>query len=462
MKKHDKQVFKTTHYSTVRIIMLTFLAVIMLGTMLLMLPFSTASGEWCPLLTALFTAATSVCVTGLVVVETASYWSFFGKIVILLLIQIGGLSIVTLWARMMMLLRRRFSLRFHMLLRDYYNMDSLSGIFRFMKRALKGTLIAEGAGAALYGFVLIPRHGFLKGLWLSVFTSVSAFCNAGIDIFGPDSMIPFRSDLPMNLITMLLIVLGGLGFFVWFDAAEAFRECLKKKIGIRGFFSRLHEHTKLVLTVTLILILSGTFLVYVGECRNPASVGGMRFGEGILASLFQSVTFRTAGFSTLPQQDLTPFTCFAGLFYMMIGGSPAGTAGGIKTVTAAILIVSAVSYVRQKNETVVFGRTVSHQLIARAIAITLVSTCMTALFIGLLLLTNDVPFLSAVYEVFSATGTVGLSRALTPSLNPAGQLIIILAMYSGRIAPISMLMFFITGTGNGDALRYPDGRFLMG
>ena len=335
--------------------MLTFLAVIMLGTMLLMLPFSTASGEWCPLLTALFTAATSVCVTGLVVVETAAYWSFFGKLVILLLIQIGGLSIVTLWARMMMLLRRRFSLRFHMLLRDYYNMDSMQGIFRFMKRALKGTLIAEGAGAALYGFVLIPRHGFLKGLWLSVFTSVSAFCNAGIDIFGPDSMVPFRSDLSMNLITMLLIVLGGLGFFVWFDAAEAFRECLKKKIGIRGFFSRLHEHTKLVLTVTLILILSGTFLVYVGECRNPASVGGMRFGEGILASLFQSVTFRTAGFSTLPQQDLTPFTCFAGLFYMMIGGSPAGTAGGIKTVTAAILIVSAVSYVRQKNETVVFG-----------------------------------------------------------------------------------------------------------
>jgi trk system potassium uptake protein TrkH len=266
----------------------------------------------------------------------------------------------------------------------------------------------------------------------------------------------------MNLITMLLIVLGGLGFFVWFDAAEASRECLKKRTGIRGFFSRLHEHTKLVLTVTLILIVSGTFLVYVGECRNPATLGGMCFGEGILASLFQSVTFRTAGFSTLPQQDLTPFTCFAGLFYMMIGGSPAGTAGGIKTVTGAILIVSAVSYVRQKNETVVFGRTVSHQLIARAIAITLVSTCMTALFTGLLLLTNDVPFLSAVYEVFSATGTVGLSRALTPSLNPAGQLIIILAMYSGRIAPISMLMFFITGTGSGDALRYPEGRFLMG
>ena len=462
MKKHDKQVFKTAHYSTVRIIMLTFLAVIMLGAMLLMLPFSTASGEWCPLLTALFTAATSVCVTGLVVVETASYWSFFGKLVILLLIQIGGLSIVTLWARMMMLLRRRFSLRFHMLLRDYYSMDSLQGIFRFMKKALKGTLIIEGAGAVFYGLILIPRHGFLKGLWLSVFTSVSAFCNAGIDVFGPDSMVPFRSDLPMNLITMLLIVLGGLGFFVRFDAAEAFRECLKKRIGILFSSRRLHEHTKLVLTVTLILILSGTLLVYIGECRNPATVGGMSFGEGILASLFQSVTFRTAGFSTVPQQDLTPFTCFIGLFYMMIGGSPAGTAGGIKTVTAAILIVSAVSYVRQKNETVIFGRTVSRQLIARAVAITLVSTAMTALFIGLLLLTNDVPFLSAVYEIFSATGTVGLSRALTASLDPAGQIIVILAMYSGRIAPISMLMFFITGSESGNVLRYPDGRFLMG
>ena len=335
MKHYNRSSSKKNQFSTVRIIMLTFLVVILIGTLLLLLPVSTASGEWCSFLTALFTATTSVCVTGLVVVDTYSYWSIFGKVIILLLIQVGGLSVVILWARMMMMLRKRFSLRFHMLIRDYYDLDTLQGILRFMKKVVKGTLIVEGAGAFLYSLILIPKSGFLKGLWLSVFTSVSAFCNAGIDVFGPDSLIPYQSNLFMNLITMLLIILGGLGFFVWFDMLRTFGECRKMKIGFRSSFGRLHEHTKLVLTVTLTLIVSGTIIVYLGEFRNPATIGNMSFGDKVLASFFQSVTFRTAGFSTIPQQELTPFTCIAGLFYMMIGGSPTGTAGGIKTVTAA-------------------------------------------------------------------------------------------------------------------------------
>ena len=217
--------------------MLTFLVVILIGTFLLVLPVSTASGEWCPFLTALFTATTSVCVTGLVVVDTYSYWSIFGKVIILLLIQVGGLSVVILWARMMMMLRKRFSLRFQMLIRDYYDLDTLQGILRFMKKDVKGTLIVEGTGAFLYSLILMPKSGFLKGLWLSVFTSVSAFCNAGIDVFGPDSLIPYQSNLPMNLITMLLIILGGLGFFVWFDMLRTFGECRKMKIGFHPFRS---------------------------------------------------------------------------------------------------------------------------------------------------------------------------------------------------------------------------------
>ncbi len=442
--------------------MLTFLAAILLGTALLMLPFSAASGTRCSLLTALFTATTSICVTGLVVVDTFSYWSLFGRAVILLLIQIGGLSVVILWARLMMLLHRRFSLRFRMLIRDYFNMDNLQGVPRFMRSVVKGTLIVEGAGAFLYSLILIPQYGFVKGLGLSVFTSVSAFCNAGIDVFGPDSLVPYRCNLPMNLITMALIILGGLGFFVWFDVIRACRACRGGKRGLRRWFARLHEHTKLVLAATVILIVSGTVIVYLGECRNPATLGSMNFGDKLLASLFQSVTFRTAGFSTVPQQDLTPFTCVAGLFYMMIGGSPAGTAGGVKTVTAAVLLMNAVSYIRQDDETVVFGRTIPRQMISRAIAIITVNVSMTVLFIELLLLTNDVPALSGIYEIVSATGTVGLSRALTATLNPAGQVIVMMAMYAGRIAPISMVMVFFTGKQSGRSIRYPDGRFLVG
>ena len=462
VKKHDKQNYKKPDFSTVRIIMLTFLAVILIGTILLMLPVSTASGKWCPFLTALFTATTSTCVTGLVVVDTFSYWSLFGKVIILLMIQIGGLSVVILWARIMMMLHKRFSLRFHMLIRDYFNMDNLQGISKFMKRVVEGTLIVEGAGALLYSLILIPRYGFFKGLWTSVFTSVSAFCNAGIDIFGQDSLLPFQTSLPMNFITILLIIMGGLGFFVWFDVIRTFRECRKMKIGFRNYFGRLHEHSKLVLAFSLVLIVSGTLIVYIGEFRNPATIGDMSFGGKALASFFQSVTFRTAGFSTVPQQELTPFTCIAGLFYMMIGGSPAGTAGGIKTVTAAVLFMSAVSYIRQEKETVIFKRTIPHQMISRAIAIIVINLAMTTLFIELLLLTNDVPVLSAVYEIFSATGTVGLSRALTPSLNPAGQVVVILAMYAGRITPISMVMFFIDGSQTKNNIRYPEGKFLVG
>ena len=461
MKKNQTSP-KKIHYSTVRIIMLTFLAAILAGAVLLMLPISTASREWCPFITALFTSTTSVCVTGLVVVDTFSYWSLFGKVIILLLIQIGGLSVVILWAETMLILHRRISLRSHILIQNYFGLEDTQGLFRFTKKVIPGTLVVEGVGAFLYCLVLIPQNGFLKGLGQSVFTAVSAFCNAGIDVFGPDSLIPYQTNLPINLITMMLIIMGGLGFYVWFNMIDTFRKCRKRKCGLRGYFGRLNEQARLVLVTTLILIVSGALIVFVGECRNPATIGGMPFGDKVMASFFQSVTFRTAGFSTVPQQDLTPFTCFAGLIYMMIGGSPTGTAGGVKTVTAAILVVSAVSYMRQEEETVVYGRKIPHRIVFKAIAIVMVFFGMAFLFTELLLLTNDVPFLSAIYEIFSAMGTVGLSRALTASLNAAGQVIVIMAMYAGRIAPISMLLFFGTDNKNKKTIRHPEGRFLIG
>ena len=453
---------KKIQFTTVQIIMLTFLAAILVGGLLLMLPISTATGEWCPFINALFTSTTSVCVTGLVVVDTYSYWSVFGKVVILLLIQIGGFSVVIIWARIMLFRRKNVSMRSRMLVRDYFNLDSMLGLSDFMKKVISGTLIVEGVGAFLFALVLVPKNGVIKGLCQSVFTSVSAFCNAGIDIFGPDSLIPFQKNVAVNLITMALIIMGGLGFIVWFDVLKTRKECRKKKTSFRFFLGRLSEHTKLVLSATLFLIISGALIVFIGEFNNPKTLGEMSFGNKVMASLFQSVTFRTAGFATVPQQDLSPFTCVAGLFYMLIGGSPTGTAGGIKTVTAAVMFLNTLSYIRQKNEIEVFGRRITPRMASRAIAVFMISFGMTIGFTELLLLTNNVEPLAALYEIFSATGTVGLSRALTPTLNSAGKVIVICSMYVGRIAPISMVLFFAGGNKTKNNISYPDGKFLIG
>ena len=457
-----KTTLKKIHLTTTQIIMLTFLGAILLGTLLLMIPAATATGDGCPFLTALFTATTSVCVTGLVVVDTFSYWSMYGKIIILLLIQVGGLGVITIWACFMLLLRKQLSLESRLIIRDYYNLDNMKGLIRFMLKVVKGTLIAEVAGAALYCFILIPQNGFLKGLGQAVFTAVSAFCNAGIDIFGPDSLLPYQTNLIMNLITMLLIILGGLGFIVWFDMIQTFRLCRKTKVGLSTYFRRLHEHTRLVIAATVFLIFAGWITVFVGEFKNSSTIGDLHFGGKALVSLFQSVTFRTAGFSTVPQQNLTPFTCIAGLFYMFIGGSPAGTAGGVKTVTAAILFLNVRAYIRQENETVVFGRRITYSMISKVIAIVIVSFTMTILFSLLLLLVDDISPLSALYEIFSATGTVGLSRGATASLNTGGRVIVMIAMYAGRIAPISMALFFGMGDKSKGSVRYPAGKYLIG
>lgn len=457
-----RSLIKKLHPTSTQVILVSFLGAILLGTALLMIPASTASGQETSFLTALFTSATSVCVTGLVVVDTFSHWSLFGKVIILVLIQIGGLGVITIWASFMLAFRKRFSLQSRLIIRDYYDLDTTYGLIRFLRQVVTWTFLAEGAGAVLYCFVLIPRYGFAGGLWRSVFTSVSAFCNAGLDIFGPDSMVPFRSSLPMNLITILLIILGGLGYIVWFDVIETLRTVKEKRFGLSGFWLRLHEHTRLVLAATGILILSGTALVYIGEFRNPGTIGNLPLHEQLLSCLFQSVTLRTAGFSTIPQQNLTPFSALTGLFFMFVGGSPAGTAGGVKTVTMAVVLLSVRTYLRGGAEPVFSNRQISRQIVTKATAIITVSFGVTFASLLLLILTNDVSPVAAAYEVFSATGTVGLSMALTPSLNTAGRIIIILAMYAGRIAPISMALFLSFGSSRDNSLRYANGRFLLG
>lgn len=457
----ERKLKKKYYFTSTRVIAAGFFLVMLLGALLLMIPAATVEGETTTFLTAMFTSATSICVTGLVVVDTFSHWTLFGKIVILCMIQIGGFGVITVYAMLLITLKKRISLYDRALIQDYYNMNSIRGMIRFLLGVVKGTVIVELSGAVLYMFVFVPEMGFIRGAWVSLFTSVSGFCNAGIDIIGPSSLTGYRTNVPVNLITMMLIIMGGLGYVVWFDVAANIKKTIRQKMPWRTFLRRLNEHSRLVLTLTAVLITSGTLLVYIFEKNNPATLGGLSTGNKIMASMFQSVTFRTAGFATVPQDALTTNSCLVGLIYMFIGGSPVGTAGGVKTVTFFVLVLNTVSFIRNRDETVVFNRRITQKMINKATAVVTISLSVTLICVVLLLQTNDVTALSAAYEIFSATGTVGLSRSLTPSLNAAGQVIVIFAMYAGRIGPISMAIFFNTGRSK-HHLKYLEGKFFVG
>ncbi|MBQ6756616.1 MAG: potassium transporter TrkH [Oscillospiraceae bacterium] len=435
---------------------------IAVGSVLLWLPFSTAPGERTGFLTALFTATTSVCVTGLVVVETAAHWSLFGKIVILVLIQLGGIGIISVSSAAIFALRRRMSLNDRVLLMQSFNLSRLSGLTHFLRRVLRGVFSIELIGAVLYSIAFIPRYGALNGVWYAVFTSISAFCNAGIDILGADSLMSFSSDPLVLVTTMLLIVTGGLGYAVWFDIWEKVKLAIEKKRSLVFAVHRLNEHSKLVLALSVILLFGGAVLELIFEFSNPATLGEMSFGNKILNALFQSVTFRTAGFAAISQKALTEPSVLLGCVLMFIGGSPVGTAGGVKTVTLYIVLKNTVSYILNRHDTVIFNRKVPSRLIREATAIALVSLMVAIVFTALLMLTNGTTLNDSAYEVISAICTVGLSRDLTPSLNTFGRLLIIVSMYLGRIGPISLALFFRTRSEAKNVVRDADGKFIVG
>ena len=449
-------------FSSSQIIPLGFLLMILAGTLLLMLPFATQDGEQTSFLTALFTATTSVCVTGLVVVNTAAHWTIFGKIVILLLIQLGGLGIIAVTSIVTLVLRRRFSLKGRILIMDAFNLNSLQGLVSFLIKVIKGTFAIELLGTAFYMFRFAQIYGIGKGLWISFFTSVSAFCNAGIDIIGDQSLIGFQNDPLVLTVTMMLIIMGGLGFVVWFNAVEVIGQVRARKVRPSRFFSRLGEHTKLVLFLTFFLIITGAVSVFLLEKDNAATIGGMSTGGKILNSFFQSVTFRTAGFASVPQEGLSEASALLGCVFMFIGGSPVGTAGGVKTVTIFALVFSSLSYIRNQHDTTVMGRRFGTELLRKAVAIIVVNMFFTLFFSILLIATNGVSGTDGIYEVTSAVATVGLSRDITSSLNGIGRIIIIAAMYLGRIGPISIALFF-TGRKKGTAdVVAAEGKFFVG
>ncbi len=420
--------------STTQIILLSFLAVILIGSMLLALPISSASGDVVPYLDALFTATTSTCVTGLVTLPTVSTWSVFGQIVILLLIQIGGLGVITVITGLMILLNKKMGIGDRLLIQDAFNLNTMSGLAKFVKNVLLGTVIIEGIGAVLYMIVFIPEFG-ARGIWISIFNSVSAFCNAGIDIFAENSLCDYATNPLINAVTSALIILGGLGYIVWWDVLRVIKSRSGRNYKV---FKHLTLHSKIAITVTAGLILVGAIFIFIFEYANPLTIGGLSLFDKIQVSFFQSITTRTAGFASIPQENLTNASATISIILMIIGGSPVGTAGGIKTVTFAILVCSAFATIRNKKSASLFGRRISEESIKKAVAVVVAFLTICTVSTVLLMATNNASAIDAVYETVSAMATVGLSRNLTATLNAFGKLIIIVTMYFGRVGPISL------------------------
>ena len=443
---------KKIRLTTTQLLATGFLGIILLGGILLWLPISNTRPI--SLIDALFTAVTSVCVTGLVTVTPAVQFTLFGKIVLLILIQIGGLGIIACVTAFFIIMKRRISLKERVVILEAYSMESLSGMVAMILRILKGTICLEGIGALLYSFRFVPEFGVVKGIGYSVFHAVSAFCNAGIDILGDSSFIPYADSVVVNFTTILLVVLSGLGFTVWQDLGQNLKKVWKKELELRRLFKKLRLHSKIVLIMTSVLIVSGTLAFLLLEYNNPGTIGDMSFGEKLMSSLFHSVSTRTAGFATVPQGELTQGTMFTTCILMFIGGSPGGTAGGVKMTTIAMLILCCVSVLQNKKDVECFGRRIQADNIRTGICVVILA--FVSLLAGTTLLTifeGDVDFIRIMYETTSAIGTVGLSADLTSQLCTASKFVIMVLMYIGRLGPITFALAFGTGRKSKNHIR---------
>lgn len=405
-----------------------FALVILLGAILLTLPMASASGTSGGFINALFTATSAVCVTGLVVVDTGTFWSVFGKVVIILLIQIGGLGFMSLTTMFFVLAGKRITIKDRLLIQSSVNMDSLSGVVKFTKYIFFSSLIIETVGALLLALVFIPEYGFLRGTAYSFFHSISAFCNAGFDLFGNySSLTKYVGNFIVNFVIGGLIILGGLGFAVTSDI-----------INIRKF-EKMTMHAKLALTVTGVLLIIGFVLFFVFEYNNPMTMGKLSFPEKLLAATFQSITPRTAGYNTIDIAALTTPSLFLTMLFMFIGASPGSTGGGVKTTTFAIIMMTVVSVLHGRKDVVAFKRSIMGPAIRRSISVIVIALGIVIFMIFVLLCTEpEASFETVVFEVLSAFGTVGLTTGLTPHLSTAGKIAISLTMFVGRLGPLTV------------------------
>ncbi len=440
--------------SPMQVIALMFLGIIAVGAGLLMIPAASRSGDPCGVLPALFTATSATCVTGLTLFDTWTQWSGFGQGVILCLIEVGGLGFMSAASMVIFLLGKRVSLRQKLIMAQALNVNDMDAVVKLQKWVIFGSLSVQAVGALILFLRFLPEFGWARAGWWGVFHSVSAFCNAGFDVFGSisdaGSIIMFNSDPVVCITLMLLIVVGGLGFVVW---EEVVRLHNWKKFSV---------YTKLVLSASAALVVGGALVFCLLEWNNPATFGSMTAGNKILNAFFQSVTARTAGFVSVDQAGLTDAGKAVTMFLMLIGGSSGSTAGGMKTVTFVVLLLFMRTRLRGKDTVCVFRTTVPNKQVLDAVTIAMVMVGL-ALFGGVLVsLTSGISLLDSMYETISALATVGTTTGVTAQLNVASQILIIIYMYFGRVGVLTLSMGFLSGTGVEERYRYADTKLLIG
>lgn len=435
----------------VQILAIGFALVILTGAVLLNLPIASQGGRRTPFIDCLFISTSATCVTGLVTVDTGTNWTYFGKTVIMCLIQIGGLGFMSFATLFALLIGKRITLRERLVMQESLNSFTLQGLVKMAKYVLIFTFSMEGAGALLMSTQFVPELGIVKGIYYSLFHSVSAFCNAGFDIIGDfKSLTPYYDNSVIILTVAALIVSGGLGFYVW---QEIYNYKGLKKLSL---------HSKLAITTTLILIFGGAVLMFLFEYNNPGTLKNMSLKGKILSSLFASVTPRTAGFNSISTADMSPAGRFLTIILMFVGGSPGSTAGGIKTTTAALLVMTVISSIKGKDDTEVFRKRVAKDTVYKALVVSVIGLLLVVTVTMLLSVTEKgFSFEYILYETTSAFGTVGLTLGLTPKLTFIGKALLSFTMYAGRVGPLTLLLAIANRKGK-SMIKYPEEKILVG
>ena len=442
------------HLSATKIVALTFAAIILLGACLLSIPAASRDGVSCGFRPALFTATSATCVTGLVLYDTWTQWSGFGQVVILCLIQIGGLGFMSAAALMIFFLRKRIGLRQRLVMAQALSLNDIDGVVRIQRTVLVGSFTIEGLGALILTLRFWPDYGLWNAVKWGVFHAVSAFCNAGFDIFGcmdpGSSLILFQSD-PVVLLTLsVLIVVGGLGFLVWEEVARLHA------------FRKFSVYTRLVLLTTTGLLLAGWVLICVLEWNNPATLGPMSLEDKLLNGFFQSVTLRTAGFAAIDQGQLTEPGKAVSMVFMLIGGSSGSTAGGMKTVTVVVMLLFLAARARGRSTVCAFKRTIPQKQVLDAMTIAFTLFCLVILGGIFISATSPVGLVDALFEASSALGTVGLTAGATSNLSVAAQVLIIIYMYFGRVGVLTISLGFLAGNRVEERFYYAQTNLLIG
>ena len=458
MKKIVKRVSNIVNkMETTQIMVIGFAIVILIGAILLSMPISTQNGESIGFLDALFTSTSAVCVTGLIAVDTSTYWSFFGQLIIITLIQIGGLGFMTVTTLFSLIIKKRINLKERLLIQESLNQIDLSGLVKLTRYILLTTFFIEGTGALLLSTVFIPQFGILNGIWYSIFHAISAFCNAGFDLMGVvsgpfSSLTYYVNNFTITITISLLIILGGIGFPVILDVIR------NKKL------SKLTIHSKVVLFSTIVLIAFGMLFILLLEYNNPNTLGKLGFGGKILASLFQSITIRTAGFNTIDLAAMRESSIFVMIILMFIGASPASTGGGIKTTTIATLILTVKSFILEKQDIEVCKRRISETTVKKSLGIFLIGITIVVMGTLIISITDpDFSLLEVEFEVVSAIATVGLSIGGSPNLSVLGKIFIMLFMFMGRVGSLTIFMALASrGVKNNPPIRYPEGKIIVG